>query len=250
MTEPIHFKGKSAFDHLVEARMKGKNATEETHGVEMPGHLFSLFDAAKETAILLLLLTLIFFGLMPLGLFSLSLSLFVLMFMLWKFGRSSLLGWTRLERLHRLIEEERWEIEHHRHQERKELIAMYQAKGFSGKLLEEVVDVLMADDNRLLQVMLQEELGLTLETFEHPLKQGFGAFLGVLISALLLLAGFILHPHYGTGIVSLLIIAFSSGFSAKKEKNPIAKAVIWNTSLVLLIAMALLSLKKLFIFSI
>ncbi len=36
------------------------------------------------------------------------------------------------------IEEERWEIQHHRAQERLELTEMYAAKGLSGKLLEEV----------------------------------------------------------------------------------------------------------------
>ncbi len=37
----------------------------------------------------------------------------------------------------------------------------------------------MADDNRLLRVMLEEELGLTLEAYEHPLKQAFGALLRI-----------------------------------------------------------------------
>jgi hypothetical protein len=105
----------------------------------------------------------------------LMLSLFSFGWAVWKTGRSALLGWGRMERLHRLIEEERWEIQHHRAQERRELGEMYRAKGFDGKLLEEVLDVLMSDDNRLLKVMLEEELGLTLEAYEHPLRQAIGA---------------------------------------------------------------------------
>ena len=99
---------------------------------------------------------------------SYRVSLFSIGWLFWKLGRSSLLGWARLERLHRLIQQEQWEIEHHRAQEKEELTAMYHQKGLTGKLLEQVIEVLMADDNRLLRVMLEEELGLTLETYEHP----------------------------------------------------------------------------------
>src|SRR5258708_5478551 len=114
-----HFKGKEAIQHVLDARIRGKVGTEETHGVEMPGHLFAAFDAAKETAAILLFLGVI------LNVFSLDnrlkialLGIFVIAYLIWKLGRSALLGWTRLQRLHRLIEEERWEIEHHRPQER------------------------------------------------------------------------------------------------------------------------------------
>ncbi len=90
-------------------------------------------------------------------------------------GRSAWLGWSRLERLHRILAQEKWEIEHNREQEREELGVLYAAKGFEGKLLEDVLDVLMADGDRLLKVMVEEELGLTLESQVHPLKQGLGA---------------------------------------------------------------------------
>ena len=94
-----------------------------------------------------------------------------------------LLGWARLERLHRIVEEERYEIENHRQQEREELKELYRAKGFQGKLLDEVVDVLMADGERLLKVMVEEELGLSLQSQEHPLKQGAGSALGAFVAS-------------------------------------------------------------------
>ena len=58
--------------------------------------------------------------------------------------------------------EERFEIAHHRGQEKEELTELYALKGFKGELLDQVINVLMADDNRLLSVMLEEELGLEL----------------------------------------------------------------------------------------
>src|SRR3990167_2020541 len=211
-----HFKGKEALEHVIDARIKGHIASVEIHGTELPGHYSSAADAAKETALILLILWTLFtemgFPLDRLHWISLS---FIIGWLFWKVGRRAILGYSRLERLHRLIEEERYEIEHHRTQEREELKALYQAKGFSGKLLEEAVDVLMADDNRLLQVMLEEELGLNLESHEHPLKQAAGAFIGVVGASLILSLGLFFLPYWGMLLCSALVIALCAGTSAQ-----------------------------------
>lgn len=216
-----HFKGKSPIAHVFEARAKGKEALEETHGIELPGHYSAALDAGKETAIVFTLLWILLPD-SPQLLLLIGAGWF-----LWKTGRSACLGWARLERLHRLIEEERWEIEHRRPQEREELKALYQAKGFSGQMLEEVIDVLMADDNRLLQVMLEEEMGLSLEVQEHPLKQAFGAGLGVALSFAFLIGSLAL-PGWGLPLTAALLIASSSYFAASFEKNRPLSAVVWN----------------------
>jgi vacuolar iron transporter family protein len=224
-----HFQGKTVIDHLKDARLRGATASMEVHGVEMPGHIAAGADSAKETILVLLFLWILLpdFSMRILLTFSLG-------WLLWKFGRSAFLGWSRLERLHRLIEEERWEIEHHRAQEREELKELYRVKGFSGKLLEEVIDVLMADDNRLLRVMLEEELGLSLEVYEHPLKQATGAALGVLLASLFFALGFYLHPLYGTAGASLLVLIAAASLAAKLEKNRGLSAIIWSISLIIL----------------
>lgn len=234
MKEPrhAHFQGKEALQHVIDARLRGAMASAETHGLEMPGHYSAAADAAKETAFILLVLWTLFeemsFGFENQHLFSL---VFVLGYLVWKVGRSAILGYHRLERLHRVIEEERWEIEHHRPQEKEELSALYAAKGFSGKLLEEVIDVLMADDNRLLQVMLEEELGLNLGTYEHPLKQAAGALIGVVGAAVIMSFGLFVLPSWGTLASAFVIIALSAGTTAQLEKNNALSAIIWNLSI-------------------
>lgn len=205
-----HFEGKTPLEHLTEARKKGIAATQEIHGTELSGFRFALLDGAKEGAILFLLINPFFFSI-PL----------MCAYLLWKTGRSALLGYNRLERLHRLIQEERYEIEHHRPEEKEELYALYQAKGFSGKLLDEVVHTLMADDNRLLEVMLREELGLPLESMEHPLKQALGALLGGAIG----IASALLFP------LPFFLIAISSFLIAKWQRNDPIKGTIWHLSL-------------------
>jgi hypothetical protein len=229
MTSFEHFKGKTVPDHLKEARKKGAFASSEVHGAEISGFLGALSDSIRETALYLLILWAVLqnFPVSFTQLFTILL-LFSGGLFLWKSGRSALLGWSRLERLHRLIEEERWEIEHHRAQERSELKELYQVKGFEGKLLEEVLDVLMADDNRLLRVMLEEELGLSLESYEHPLKQAAGAALGVFVPVCLIMGLFWMIPAYGVLLGSALSIIFSAALFAKHEKNRAIPAVIWN----------------------
>lgn len=222
-----HFKGKSVYEHLKDAREKGAKATQETHGAEAPGHFVAATDSIKETSIILLSLW-ILFSLFHIPSVLTILSIFSIGWILWKGGRSALLGWERLERLHRLIEEERYEIEHHRAQEKKELRAMYEQKGFSGDLLDQVVEVLMADDNRLLNVMLEEELGLTLETFEHPLKQAIGAITGTLIAVIGSLTGALIGGICGILPVAFFLFSAATLLSTKQAGNVLVKSLIWN----------------------
>lgn len=219
-----HFAGKSAEDHVRQAAQKGIAFTAETHGAEIPGTISSFFDAAKDSVIAGLLVWAATEHWTALVVFSCG-------WVIWKGGLRALMAWARLERLHRLIEEERWEIEHHRGQERMELEALYARKGFSGKLLTEVVDVLMADEDRLLQVMLEEELGLTLETYDHPLKQATGAFLGAFCTLFFLCISSCFFGWYGIGIVGGLGLSALSWIDAKMQKNTKRSTLIWHLSL-------------------
>jgi hypothetical protein len=214
---PLHFEGKSPQEHIKEARLKGWWPHLRCTGV-MPAYC-GLCRLLKDTATLLLVVWAMGLNLIT---FDLAMQLMILLSLgwaMWKPLRSAMLGWGRLERLHRLIEEERWEIDHNREQEKSELRAMYEVKGFSGKLLDEIVDILMSDDNRLLQIMLQEELGLTLEIHEHPLKQAFGAFVGAVASSMVLILCFMYCPAYIFPIATAGLIAIGSYTFAKLRET-------------------------------
>lgn len=225
MSQKTHFQDRSALEHVAQMRAKAIRETAEAHGTEIPGHLSAAADAAREAAVALTalwMLTQATFWILIVAAIGLT---------VWKTGRSAWLGWARLERLHRIIEQERWEIEHHRAQEREELEAMYRAKGFEGELLTEVVDVLMADGDRLLAVMLEEELGLSLQAFEHPLKQCLGAAVGSLLGSLICIAGFVISPFWGltTGCVATLMLA--GWTSAHFEGNRLLPAFVWHLAI-------------------
>jgi vacuolar iron transporter family protein len=218
-----HFEGKNVAQHLKEARQKGALASAEIHGTEMPGHFAAFADTVRDV-------TLIFSAVFLLiGPQFWILFILVTFLTIWKTGRSALLGYARLERLHRVIEEERWEIEHSRAQEEEELHALYAAKGFSGQMLESIISTLSSDDNRLLRIMLEEEMGLTLEAYEHPLKQAAGALLGGIVSSLV-----VLTLPFGAAITlsgAAILLIFAASLMAHLERNRMIEAVIWNLAL-------------------
>lgn len=224
-----HFKGKDALQHIVEVQAEGKFASSEVHGAETPGYLFAATDAARETAVIMLLIFLVLshFEFVAGQVFVMLFS-FAAGFIFWKMGRAAWLSWYRLERLHRVMEEERREIEENRPQEKEELKALYAAKGFSGKLLDEVVDVLMADGDRALRVMLEEEMGFRLEENEHPLIQGLGAASGALVAAVIVLLACV--PESTALLVGAVVVVFavSTFFTAKCEHNKVIPAMVWN----------------------
>jgi vacuolar iron transporter family protein len=228
-----HFKGKDAIGHVAEAQAEGRIAATEIHGLEVPGHLSALSDAARDMAVVLVLIWIIGvkFNLPQL---PLILSIFAIGWTIWKAGRSAWLAWFRLERMHRVLYQEKWEIEHYEQQEREELKVLYAAKGFEGKLLDDVVDVLMADGDRLLKVMVEEELGLSLEAHDHPLKQGLGALFGAISAAVFCLLSFLAYPNYGMPIGSALVLIVTSILTARYAQNRNIPAVVWNLGIAVL----------------
>lgn len=232
---PAHFHGKDAVGHVAEAQARGVAARTESHAHEIPGHLSAFADAARETALLFALLWESFHHLqVPTETAWVATLIISVSWLIWKAGRSAWLGWSRLERLHRVIQEEKWEIDNHRKQEREELGALYEAKGFHGKLLEDVLDVLMADGDRLLRVMVEEELGLTLQNTDHPLKQAIGAGLGALAAILISLVSIFFFGHWGAIVSALITAAGAAALAAHYEQNRLIPAIVWNLSIVAL----------------
>lgn len=72
---------------------------------------------------------------------------------------------TKSEREFRDAEEarERWEIEHMREQELAETRQIFQLKGITGPLLDEIVDVVSRDHDQWIHLMMTDELGFPRE---------------------------------------------------------------------------------------
>lgn len=122
------------------------------------------------------------------------------------------------------FERERTEIRDDFEQERAEVRALYAAKGFQGPLLDRVVDTLCADDDRLMKVMMEEELGLSMHHINHPLIVGVWNFAGALIGGLTLALPTIWLSTDATriwmpigGLVLLAIVSLMSARAAHRS---------------------------------
>ena len=99
---------------------------------------------------------------------------------------AALVSHTEVTHFEAELERERREVAEEPRHEREEVVALYAAKGFREPLLSQVVDVLCADDDRLLKIMMEEELGLFLHPTMHPFLVGVVNGMAALLSGLVL----------------------------------------------------------------
>lgn len=92
---------------------------------------------------------------------------------------------TAKEVLEKRIATERYEIRHEPEEERAELVAIYRNKGLSGSLLQRVVAQLTANEERWLQTMVHDELGVVEEEQTNPWLQGLQIGLSFVVGGLI-----------------------------------------------------------------
>jgi VIT1/CCC1 family predicted Fe2+/Mn2+ transporter len=92
---------------------------------------------------------------------------------------------TAKEVLEKRIATERYEIRHEPEEERAELVAIYRNKGLSGSLLHRVVAQLTANEERWLQAMVHDELGVVEDEQANPWLQGLQIGLSFVVGGLI-----------------------------------------------------------------
>ena len=129
---------------------------------------------------------------------------------------------TEKEVLNKRIAIERFEIEHEPEEERAELRTIYHKKGFSGPLLDRVVNHLTANEDRWHRAMLHDELGITEEKQINPLHAGAQVGLSFVVGGLIPTIPVIFNlPQvrwwaYGfTAITALVLGAVKSRYTCK-----------------------------------
>jgi VIT1/CCC1 family predicted Fe2+/Mn2+ transporter len=75
---------------------------------------------------------------------------------------------------------EYWEVDNMPEKEKEEVREIYEAKGFEGALLDKVVEVITADKDRWVEVMMKEELEMQGE-MKSPFKVGLATYLSFLL---------------------------------------------------------------------
>ena len=84
---------------------------------------------------------------------------------------------------------------------------------------------------------LAKELGVSLEAYEHPLKQAFGAGVGAFLAACALAIGMSIWENAGIYIASYLVIALATYVMATIEKTRSLNAIVWNLAITFLASM-------------
>ncbi len=175
-----------AVDHVAEARQRARDV------LSCEAHLGDVDDwrqAAVKARDAVVLLWLIWVGLQGFGVTEhvgpilVAAGLGIALYL----GMSSAVATqVRLRYLETELQRERREIKEQPEHEREEVRALYAAKGFREPLLSQITDVLCADDDRLLKVMMEEELGLFIHHVNHPLLVGLWNAAGGAVGALVL----------------------------------------------------------------
>jgi VIT1/CCC1 family predicted Fe2+/Mn2+ transporter len=86
---------------------------------------------------------------------------------------------------------EYWEVDNLPDKEKEEIRDIYRAKGFSGDLLEQVVEKITEDKDRWVDVMMKEELEMSEET-KSPITMGGVTFLSFLFFGFIPLITYVL----------------------------------------------------------
>lgn len=118
---------------------------------------------------------------------------------------------------------ERHEIRHEPEEERAELRDLYRRKGFHGALLDRVVEHLTANEDRWLQAMVTDELGMTEHDHHHPAFDALLVGLSFVAGGIIPVAPFLtpvarpqLWAYILTAITALLFGALKSRYTLKR----------------------------------
>ncbi len=108
---------------------------------------------------------------------------------------------------------EYWEVDHLPEKEKEEIREIYREKGFEGETLEKIVDVITADKDRWVNVMMKEELGMSLEE-RSPLKIGLVTYVSFILIGLIPLTVYVwdyLQPT-GSNLFVISSVLTAAGF--------------------------------------
>lgn len=98
------------------------------------------------------------------------------------------------------------EIKSHPAGEREEVRQIYRAKGFSGELLEQVVDVITSDQTRWVNTMLQDEHGVSLHD-TNPARAGWVTFLAFIAVGAIPLLSYLLNWQWPNLIAQPFLVS-------------------------------------------
>jgi len=108
------------------------------------------------------------------------------------------------------LELEKHELLHRPESERRELAAMYVARGVEPELADQVATQLMADPDVALEVHALEELGVNPGSLASPVQAAYSSFLAFALGAMIPLLPWFFGEGTGATIASVLLTAMAA----------------------------------------
>lgn len=106
------------------------------------------------------------------------------------------------------------EIEEVPEEEKNEVREIYRGKGFTGDLLDDIVEEITSDKESWINTMMKEEFNLSVEEVKTPLKSAWIVFIATVLGSLVpIIPFFFMNVFYGT-VTSILfssVVLFSAG---------------------------------------
>ncbi len=128
------------------------------------------------------------------------------------------------------VDRERYEIRRFPEHERDEIRGIYRQKGFSGPLLDQIVEHITGDPERWADVMMREELGFIGDNFESPIRSSMVVGVSYLVGAAVPVAPYLFIAP-ATGIMLSAIITVLVLFAVGALKTIITARSWWRSGL-------------------
>lgn len=120
--------------------------------------------------------------------------------------------------------------------EKQEIRDIYSQKGFSGDLLEQVVETITSDKKVWLNTMMEEELHLNPET-DNPVRQGFVVGLSAIVGSVIPLIPFFFVPgiSIAQAMVSSLVLSGIGLFAMGAYKGKLTAQSVFKSGFEILV---------------
>ena len=108
---------------------------------------------------------------------------------------------------HSRLKEEKHESVHHVEEAKEEIRNIYLQKGFRGTLLNKIVQTITSDRKVMVDTMMKEELNLSLEGFENPLKNAAIIGSAAIVGSLIPLVPFFFLDNVMTAVIAAIVFS-------------------------------------------
>ena len=127
------------------------------------------------------------------------------------------------------LRRERREMKYMPGMERKEIRVIYARKGFSGALLSSIVKKITSNKRLWLKTMMEEELHLYPDEYNHPAKDAIIVGIAALIGSLVPLISFIFLPIQtaiiGSIVLSVAVLFITGYIKGRLTINPLRSGI-------------------------